>query len=930
MIVCLLLLYGTVQCREMLVCGVGKSRAFDSKKNSVACVDCAANCQKCRVADDSLESTCSLCFDGYYLNDLGACIKCDDWCESCVGGGYDKCTRLVEGRFYNSNLKQVYECGYGCSLCDLSGNCIVCKSDHVPFLVVDDKKNKKIVDGRKAYSCLTCVENYCDLYLADRKGADICSHCNKGYGINLLTRHCEKCRDECASCQENSLWCDTCIAGFEWSPIMLQCEKISTEHCYSVDYETGLCSVCEDGFTFDNEKRKCESCGTTDGFCSQCSFIIEEDKEGSSGSKEIRCDMCVHGFVWSREQRKCLRCSKNCEVCTTQSECSLCVEGFYLKGGQCVPLDIKSCDVMSESEGCLKCTDGSYRIKDNNGKFKCEKCDTSCISCVSPSATSCTTCGVTKFELFSGLDRINKMKSCPVSCPEEDSNVEKKYLIDNFNRQCRIIDRLKEVESLIPTTKYRFKRTADRQISPLSLSLDSISFAAYHKYYTSESIRLSIEYASMGDKTTLYSRQCAYRGKVVHRINFDRESRLECLCLDGYRGQMCGVDPELLESTRMFLSRMLADVRSILPSLKPVELYKVVTNLNVGIMNADTLLEMTGVIVDYHSFLNNKTKSPVLFLIAIDSMIRSHYNFVKDMDRGISNRKADVEDKLIEERMRRSILRLVALSEKVFVNSIRNTGWLPFLNTISFQKAYCLPRYNKVNKGTFKNPEVFSSDIDETGILHKSIEFKFLPATLINEYKVYDIIASSYSNQLFYNSSRIEIIMTSVFTISVREKATGLPPVNQDVKLYIRFPLRIMPAETDFKDKLKCQTMKYDEDKNSFEYEEGPIHTAVNQADKEFNVEDEENKINNIYVYCSFKKFQLSQANNYYAVVYRGTTKKRRPDITIKSMDEDDSYLISNEEYVHPSDYRNSGISKHQPLLNWIFLSILVSILMII
>ena len=172
--------------------------------------------------------------------------------------------------------------------------------------------------------------------------------------------------------------------------------------------------------------------------------------------------------------------------------------------------------------------------------------------------------------------------------------------------------------------------------------------------------------------------------------------------------------------------------------------------------------------------------------------------------------------------------------------------------------------------------------------------------------------------------------MTSVFTISVREKATGLPPVNQDVKLYIMFPLRIMPAETDFKDKLKCQTMKYDEDKNSFEYEEGPIDTAVNQKDKEFNVEDEENKTNNIYVYCSFKKFQLSQANNYYAVVYRGATRKRRPDTTIKSMDEDDSYLISNEEYVHPSDNRKSGIFKHQPLLNWIFLSILVSILMII
>lgn len=70
----------------------------------------------------------------------------------------------------------------------------------------------------------------------------------------------------------------------------------------------------------------------------------------NNGAQE--CTGCAVGSYLSQDGT-CSACSKNCTVCSTESTCQGCADGFYMvsEGG----VDLEICLACSAEQGCLTC-----------------------------------------------------------------------------------------------------------------------------------------------------------------------------------------------------------------------------------------------------------------------------------------------------------------------------------------------------------------------------------------------------------------------------------------------------------------------------------------------------------------------------------------------------------------------------------------------
>ena len=218
-----------------------------------------------------------------------------------------------------------------------------------------------------------------------RRSSIGCMRCDDGY--YLVDYHCLPCSEvnDCQNCL-NETYCTSCPEGYYVNENHT-CSDLGILNitCKQRFPDNSGCVICNDGwFAFEKE---CFSCQEGCHYCLNAESCIEcEDEwfmiEGVSttcqhfdkltncqNKTQSGCIGCEDGYYL--RERQCYECMTNCTTCSSNDECTSCIENFVLKGTDCLHFTkIEHCQ-SAKDDKCDKCESG-YEPSDD-GKSCMEK-----------------------------------------------------------------------------------------------------------------------------------------------------------------------------------------------------------------------------------------------------------------------------------------------------------------------------------------------------------------------------------------------------------------------------------------------------------------------------------------------------------------------------------------------------------------------------
>lgn len=248
-------------------------------------------------------------------------------------------------------------------------------------------------------NCVLCSDSKCvrcDTNFFLLQGTCV-KDCSLGFFKNPYTNNCDKCGDNCRSCDPNGSnlldgFCyKQCLVGYRANNQTNTCEPCQT-NCQNCDDDRTSCKNCLSGFVqkinSQTGKYTCEN-GCPDGNvmingacrtdnCQQCSnndpTICKVCKTGFFRKNGVCVPSCGTGFYSAPQTSDCLPCSTNCDTCNDSNKCLNCVkpklllneldcvyvcpDGYVPVGSVCIKCkDSQTCRVCSASntENCIDC-----------------------------------------------------------------------------------------------------------------------------------------------------------------------------------------------------------------------------------------------------------------------------------------------------------------------------------------------------------------------------------------------------------------------------------------------------------------------------------------------------------------------------------------------------------------------------------------------
>ncbi|KAL3868893.1 hypothetical protein ACJMK2_041649 [Sinanodonta woodiana] len=399
-------------------------------------VSCSPNCSDGTRCD---MKTCSVCHPGFYGDycNLTCSTHCNISCfPNCSNGtGCDRKTGacdVCQPGFYGDY------CNVTCPI-----NCNICFPNCSDGTVCDRKTGACDVCQPGFYGdyCNLTCPTHCDIFscsFGDTCNTSCLSNCSAG-GCNQDTGYCLKCEDNwygdtcnnscslyCRNVSTDSIICHEdgkclhgCIPGMYGS----YCNKTCvTKSCTECDQDTGMCKVCQKGFSLPfcnntcpagkygincnlNCPNMCQSCinGTYCTECSQGYFgnTCEDQCYNNclTCTGRWNCTLCKEGTYLIERNQFCNACPENCTTCLNHTNCISCKDGFY--GSFCQHSCPQTCLNCSGKDICISCQPGWY-----GPKCQCSK------NCVNESS-SCNTDGICKDGCKNGYYGLDCNKNCP-------------------------------------------------------------------------------------------------------------------------------------------------------------------------------------------------------------------------------------------------------------------------------------------------------------------------------------------------------------------------------------------------------------------------------------------------------------------------------------------------------------------------------------
>ena len=226
-----------------------------------------------------------------------------------------------------------------CSHCNFLTN--LCAKCEKPGILVPDEKGG-CIGAKKCFS----GENFCLECDVDGK---LCKNCDENYypdenGGCTYSEGCEiSYNGECLKCKDNFI-----LIGRQNELKICRYTLIDYyKNCQEINYETGLCKVCQKDYYLTSGDYKC----------------IKENncKESIFGN----CISCNNGYYYNKKENKCKLKDFDfiyCKQSTDGKTCDLCDDDCYLdQNGICIQTRFCS---ESENLKCKNCISGYY-LADN-------------------------------------------------------------------------------------------------------------------------------------------------------------------------------------------------------------------------------------------------------------------------------------------------------------------------------------------------------------------------------------------------------------------------------------------------------------------------------------------------------------------------------------------------------------------------------------
>ncbi|KAL4506066.1 hypothetical protein ABPG72_013827 [Tetrahymena utriculariae] len=387
----------------------------------------------CKTCNNSLCLTCS--------SDLSKCLTCknNDYLFQ------DNCyTQKPKGAYCDDNTKKCEKCvEENCEICNENKNtCTQCDQQSANKFnyqnkCFESKPQNTSCDSNNKCTAISCPQNCqnCDI-----NNPNICIKCDDNYYLlnyeNNLTKCeqsqpkdffckgfvCNKCSDECQSCENNKDNCKSCDDLKKYlfnqkcyldqplnsfcSDDVFVCQACENKSCKRCQSNLNDCINCLDNLyqlqndclpsqplgTFCDEKTKvcqkckienCTKCNDDVNKCSQCDQSMPQKFLYKGQCTEIKpqnvsCDsnnLCVD---LPCSVQNCLKCDQNIKTCTE------CQNGYFLLNGATL-----SCVQQSQIPENYFCND----------KRECNQCSDECASC-EEAKDNCKACKDSTYYLY--------------------------------------------------------------------------------------------------------------------------------------------------------------------------------------------------------------------------------------------------------------------------------------------------------------------------------------------------------------------------------------------------------------------------------------------------------------------------------------------------------------------------------------------------
>ena len=219
------------------ICPSGK------EKKDKQCLNCSNECGTFKIN----KCDCESCIEHFFLKD-SQCKECDSSCLNCEAESTN-CTECYEKTFFENNKcynctdckekesdsckciscnesyymenHQCLKCGNECKECSSATKCLTCNESYylengeckqcseIPFCISREINSCKCSACKQNYflhgnECHECNnETKCNTYEDSEKCK--CKTCNKGYYIDNNNFYCEKCDENCETCDGGSI-----------------------------------------------------------------------------------------------------------------------------------------------------------------------------------------------------------------------------------------------------------------------------------------------------------------------------------------------------------------------------------------------------------------------------------------------------------------------------------------------------------------------------------------------------------------------------------------------------------------------------------------------------------------------------------------------------------------------------------------------------
>ena len=178
-----------------------------------------------------------------------------------------------------------------------------------------------------------------------------CPQCLAGF--TLTNGLCYGPRDNCQVYDEQLLRCQVCSPGYKITPSGLCILDWVDPYCRQINPQTGLCSLCFPGFSYNSNSQQCES-----DFC--LNFNIPTFVRGRY------CSVCRQGFTIDPTGKYCIPIY--CTLYSLQTGvCTGCRAGTYLNNNNiCFPYNcLNYSSVYPSSPYCQTCSSIYYGLTAN-------------------------------------------------------------------------------------------------------------------------------------------------------------------------------------------------------------------------------------------------------------------------------------------------------------------------------------------------------------------------------------------------------------------------------------------------------------------------------------------------------------------------------------------------------------------------------------